>query len=144
MNRPSENLRFYALALCGLPYIWGGDDPVRGFDCSGLVQELLASEGLDPAGDQTAQGLHDYFVKRGVQNHKGLGALVFYGRSTREITHVGMMLNEYQIVEAGGGGSKTVSAEAAAVQNAFVRIRPYDRRGDVVAIINPFVVANGK
>lgn len=138
--KPSENLRLYALSMVGLPYRWAGDDTIEGFDCSGLVQELLASEGMDPPGDQTAQELYRHFTGKGPvgQAAHGLGALVFYGSDAKSVTHVAMMLNEFQVIEAGGGGSKTTSLEAAAAQNAFIRIRPYDRRKDVVAIINPF------
>jgi hypothetical protein len=35
------------LQFLNLPYIWGGDD-FKGYDCSGLVQELYAMIGIDP------------------------------------------------------------------------------------------------
>ncbi len=127
----------YAKKFIGQPYIWGGDDPIIGFDCSGLVQEILASVGMDPPGDQTAQGLYDHF-KNNSDGIMGIGALCFYGKSVSEITHVAFMIENYCIVEAGGGGSKTTSAEAAADMNAFVRIRPYNRRKDLVAVLNPY------
>ena len=31
----------------GIPYVWGGDDPATGFDCSGLVQQVFADVGVD-------------------------------------------------------------------------------------------------
>lgn len=124
------------LTYLHIPYIWGGDDPIRGMDCSGLVQELLAMIGLDPKGDQTAQGLYDYFKTRSSQDQQ-VGSLVFYGASTSKITHVAMMLDQRTIIEAGGGGSSTTSQDAAIRQNAFIRLRPFDRRRDVVAILRP-------
>jgi cell wall-associated NlpC family hydrolase len=128
----------YAKQFIGLPYIWGGDDPLTGFDCSGLVQEILASVGLDPEGDQTAQGLYDYFVKRpNTKTAQGPGALVFFGQSITKITHIGFMINDFQMIEAGGGGSKTLSLKDAATQNAFVKIRPASRRKDLVAVLLP-------
>lgn len=120
-----------------LPYKWGGDDTIKGFDCSGLVQELLAMIGLDPAGDQTAQALYDHFKDKSNEGRRGVGTLVFFGKSVSRITHIGLMLDEHTMIEAGGGGSKTTSLEAAAQANAYVRLRPFNRRSDLVAVLNP-------
>jgi cell wall-associated NlpC family hydrolase len=128
----------YATRFVTLPYRWGGDDTVHGFDCSGLVQEILASVGMDPPGDQTAQALFDRFSKSGMFLQAGKpGALCFYGKSKTEITHVGFGIDTLRMVEAGGGGSKTTSTEAAAEQNAYVRVRPIKQRTDLVAIVLP-------
>jgi hypothetical protein len=48
-----------------------------------------------------------------------------------------IMLDETLCIEAGGGGSKTNSAEDAALQNAYIRVRPHDKRKDLVAILSP-------
>ena len=132
-----ETLKNYAMQFVGKPYLWGGDDPIKGFDCSGLIQELLASCGLDPKGDQTAQGLFDYFQKTGSWNTYGLGALAFYGKTVASITHVAMMLDNYRIIEAGGGGSSVINIDEAAKQNAYIRIRLLRNRSDLVAVIKP-------
>ena len=140
-----SSLRFaaseYAKKMVGLPYIWGGDDPVNGFDCSGLAQEVLASVGLDPSGDQTADELYRLFKKNQVGSSNGewpVGALVFYG-AVSKVTHVGISIGQGLMVEAGGGGSKTTNKDIAAAQNAFVRIRPINRRDDFVACCDPFL-----
>lgn len=125
------------LTFLGLPYKWGGDDTIKGFDCSGLVQELLATIGLDPKGDQTAQALYDYFKNRSNEGPRDLGTLVFYGRSTSKISHIALMLDDQTIIEAGGGGSRTNTLEDAANQNATIRIRPFNHRSDIVAVLNP-------
>ena len=132
-----ETLVKYAYQFVGLPYRWGGDDTIDGFDCSGLVQELYASIGFDPPGDQTAQALYEHF--KSVSHEKLLkpGALAFYGKSEDKITHVAMFIDEKRIIEAGGGGSHTQTKEDAAIQNAYIRIRPYDRRKDLVATLYP-------
>lgn len=131
-------LREYALSFLGQPYHWGGDDPIDGFDCSGLVQEILASVGEDPAGDQTAQKLHDYFAQTcGKPSRPELGALAFYGRSVKQVTHVAFCLDGARVLEAGGGGATCLSLVDAARLNAFVRIRPLTRRPDLVAVYLP-------
>lgn len=132
-----ELLKAYALSFVGLAYRWGGDDPIDGFDCSGLVQEILASVGLDPKGDQTAQGLYDHFAPISEHGVLQLGTLLFFGKSTREITHVAFALDQYRMLEAGAGGSKTLTRQDAITQNAYARIRPIDNRLDLVAALRP-------
>lgn len=131
----------YAMSFVGLPYIWGGDDPIYGFDCSGLVIELMQSCGLFPHGqDTTAQGLFDYFEhgKATYASGASFGSLIFYGKSVTKISHVGFALDQYRVLEAGGGGSSTHDQDAAAMRNAYIRIRPIDHRKDRQAILKPF------
>lgn len=137
-----QSMLQYGMCFIGTAYRWGGDDPIDGFDCSGFVQELLSSVGMDPSGDQTAQGLYDMFRYRSLVDKKGPGAIAFYGKSIHEIKHVAMMLNECQILEAGGGGSKTIDRASAASANAFVRVRPVNRRPDLVAVLMPQYPSN--
>lgn len=125
------------LQFLNIPYRWGGDDPINGYDCSGLIQDLYAMVGIDPSGDQTAQALYDHFKVRSKEGPRDTGALVFFGRSLSQITHVGMIIEGQVMIEAGGGGSKTISHEVAAAMNAFVRLRPFNTRSDVVALLMP-------
>lgn len=129
-----ELFKAYALQFVGLPYIWGGDDPIIGFDCSGLAQELLAAMGVVMATDQTAQGL---FNQRWASCDPQIGALAFYGQSDKQISHVALCLSDSIIIEAGGGGSKTLSAQDAAKQNAYIRLRQVYKRKDFVACRMP-------
>jgi peptidoglycan DL-endopeptidase CwlO len=123
-------------SFLGKPYRWGGDDPMEGFDCSGLVNELLQSVGVLPhKSDFTAQMLYDKF--RTGDNICKLGHLLFFGKSMKEVTHVTMALCETLMIEAGGGGSSTISLDAAVKQNAFVRVRPIWIRTDLVGYGRP-------
>lgn len=133
-----ERLVKYAMTLVGIPYLWAGNSPSFGYDCSGLVQELLASEGIDPIGDQTAQALLDHFRNQGsLLPIPQAGALLFFGKSATQISHVALAINYFQMLEAGGGDSTTTTREIAAKQGAMVRVRPISRRKDLVSIIMP-------
>lgn len=125
----------YAMKHVGKPYMWGGDDPMAGFDCSGLILELLACAGITFKHDKTAHQLYEYFAKHGDLN-RGLGALCFYGNPER-VTHVAMFLDDNFIIEAGGGNSKTQTLNDAIMQNAYIRVRHYEHRRDVCAILMP-------
>lgn len=129
----------YAISFIGKPYYWGGDDPMQGFDCSGLVIELLKSCGMLPRRfDATSQGLYNRFrSKSELRRHCQFGALCFYGRDKRRITHIAFGLDDKRILEAGGGNSRTKSEDIAIDQNAFVRVRPVASRSDLVAILMP-------
>jgi cell wall-associated NlpC family hydrolase len=133
----SKLLIEYAMCFIGLPYRWGGDDTIDGFDCSGLVQEILSAVGMDPPGDQTALGLFKHFLQNNVGSIEEPGALAFYGPNINQITHIGFLVDKSLMIEAGGGGSKTTSLAAAAAQNAYVRLRPVRFRKDLVAILMP-------
>jgi cell wall-associated NlpC family hydrolase len=131
-------LLLYAQSFLGVPYVWGGHNRFTGLDCSGFVQLVLDSVGEDPAGDQTAQTLYSHFRQVGsIYSSPKAGALLFYGESTEEITHVAMALDTVRVIEAGGGGRSHKDFEACKRTGACVRIKPYNHRNDLVAIVMP-------
>lgn len=127
------NLREWAIHVAmsnlGRPYRWGGDDPMAGFDCSGLVIHCLQSVGLLPQTfDTTASGLFAQFRVMGEMRTPPFppGTLVFYSHdpAPAKIHHVEMVLNCDLSIGAASGGSGTLTEADAIAQNAFVKIRP--------------------
>ncbi|EHI99346.1 NLP/P60 protein [Clostridium sp. DL-VIII] len=77
-----------------VPYLWGGDSP-KGFDCSGLMQYVFKSQGINmPRMSQEQQS----FVKTISINEIKPGDLVFNKPS--ESTHVGMYIGDGMYIQA--------------------------------------------
>lgn len=129
----------YALAFIGTNYLWSGDNPIEGFDCSGFICEVLRSSGVIGRQDYSSQGLYTLLKDKGFRSQLAPGSVLFFGRSTSKITHVAMALNEYQMIEAGGGDSTTTSVTHAAKTDAFVRVRLISSRLDLIACMKPEV-----
>jgi len=125
--------------LLGKPYIWGGDNPGEGFDCSGFVIEVLKSCGILPrSGDWTAHDLMNKFADSALDVPRA-GCLIFWGNSGRA-THVEMVCavldGTVYTIGASGGGSRTQSAADAVRDDAYIKIRP--AKSNSLAVVNPF------
>jgi len=129
---------WYATRFIGTPYVWGGDDPMAGFDCSGLVVEVLQAVGrLAHGQDYSAHDLYTIF--KPFQVDQGYpGCLVFWLNDQGKARHVEMMIDNDLLVGASGGGSSTQTLADAIRQNAFIKMRPLRYRGDNFKIIDPF------
>jgi len=112
----------------GLPYKWGGNDPLEGFDCSGLMVEVLQTVGLMGRGsDDTADGLSRMFNQTEVFQP---GVMVYWDwNRDGKIDHVEMIAHvdddgEIYTVGASGGDNSTSSVQAAIMADAYVKMRP--------------------
>ncbi len=78
----------WTLSQIGTPYVWGGETPGVGFDCSGLVQAAYAAAGL--ALPRVAQDQYDRTPKLEPGTTLAPGDLVFFGGGPGSIDHVGL------------------------------------------------------
>jgi cell wall-associated NlpC family hydrolase len=118
----------WALAQVGTPYIWGGEAPGVGFDCSGLTQAAYRVAGM--ALPRTAQEQYDAGPPIPANAPLQPGDLVFFGSGPTDVSHVGI----YVGVQDG----KAVMVDAPHT-GADVRVEPFPatvgaRWGDEVLV----------
>jgi cell wall-associated NlpC family hydrolase len=78
----------WALAQIGTPYVWGGETPGVGFDCSGLAQAAYAVAGVRLP--RVAQDQFDSTPELAPGSPLAPGDLVFFGGGPASIDHVGL------------------------------------------------------
>ncbi len=92
------NITRTAQQFKGLPYVWGGTSPKRGFDCSGLVQYVYAKWGIylpRCASEQVNKGVP--VAKSDLQP----GDLVFFKNTyKRGLSHVGIFVGDGWFIHA--------------------------------------------
>jgi hypothetical protein len=115
----------YLKGYLGSWYKWGGESPMSGFDCSGLACEFLKSLGIMRRGaDTTAQGIANFMPRHETPRKAFPGDLVFFGKTSKDITHVEICITRYLTIGASGGGSKTLTVADAIRDRAFIKVRP--------------------
>lgn len=124
-EKMDRSLINYAMSFVGSFYSWGGNGP--SYDCSGLISEILRAGGIVANNYRnSSQGMYFDFKDVWEELDTPLpGAVIFYANEAGVINHVAFAVSELSIVEAAGGGSKTLTDADAIRDQAFVRLRPY-------------------
>ena len=91
-----------AISLVGTPYVWGGNTPESGFDCSGLVNYVFRDM-LDVRLPRTSRELFTLQGPRIAPGQLAGGDLVFFG-SGGGVSHVGIYVGEGRFVHAPNSG----------------------------------------
>lgn len=94
----------FSKKFLGLPYTWGGRSSF-GYDCSGYVQMIYSHLGIQLPRDARLQ-IADPRGKEVPIDQLAPGDLIFWGKSEREIRHVGMFLEKDQFIHTSSRENK--------------------------------------
>lgn len=98
-KKPVKDLIDTAYLFLNAPYLWGGRSPF-GIDCSGFVQLVYKLNGYKlprDASQQVESGMPLSFVEEAEP-----GDLAFFDNDLGNIVHVGIVLDNQQIIHASG------------------------------------------
>mgnify|MGYP006092877475 CR=1 FL=1 len=98
-NRSLDNSVDSSKILLGTPYLWGGRSSF-GFDCSGLIQSLLALENIHFPRDTKDQVKSNYLKQRKSINRKKSDLIYFYENDIPN--HVGMYITSEVFIHSSG------------------------------------------
>ncbi len=91
-----------AYQYLGVPYVWGGTSP-GGFDCSGFIQYVYRSQGINLPRTSGAQASSGSYVS--IANAQP-GDIVYFGQS--RVTHVGIYIGNGRMVHAPSPGKSVM------------------------------------
>lgn len=120
----ANELVAYATNLIGTPYVWGGNTPAQGLDCSGLLYYIQKKAGSDVR-DMTASGYSDLGKKIEIGQKKP-GDFLFFGRP---VTHCAIYVGNGYMIESRGGRKNTAENPGMGVVKS-----PVSRRSDLSCI----------
>lgn len=89
----------------GIPYVWGGDSPDEGFDCSGFVQHVFAAHGVRLPRTSREMAQVGQPVPGGFESLRA-GDLMFFAQEGGRISHVALYAGDNMMVHSSrsGGG----------------------------------------
>ena len=100
-----------AQSQVGKPYVWGGQSPSSGFDCSGFIYYAYNQAGKSMS-RTSAQG---YYDRSYTISSPQVGDLVFFSGTYKSgISHLGIYIGNNQFIHAGSSG-----VQVSALSNSY-------------------------
>lgn len=132
----SSDIVTTARTYLGKPYVWGGESESEGgYDCSGFVYSVLNKCGMKVP-RTTAQG---YSVLGKTVTNIQSGDLLYFGKSTKRITHIAIAINSTQMIESQGNSKNTKTNKGKGVS-----ITNISHRSDLVLVKRIVDLKRGK
>lgn len=113
-----------AKELIGVKYVWGGNTPQSGLDCSGLLYYIQKKAGSE-VGDLTASGYSKLGARIPIGEQK-VGDFLFFGNP---VTHCAIFIGNGYMIESRGSRKNTASNPGIGVVKSLVT-----RRSDLSCI----------
>ena len=114
-----------AMQYLGVPYVWAGEDPQTGFDCSGLTMYVYGKLGIRLTHFSGAQFNEGIRVPRALLQP---GDLVFFHDSPVGPGHMGMYVGNGQFIHAPRSGDVVKISSLASYGDSYVgAVRPVGR-----------------
>lgn len=113
-----------AKKLLGVKYVWGGNTPHSGLDCSGLLYYIQKKAGSE-VGDMSASGYSKLGKKIPIGEQK-VGDFLFFGYP---VTHCAIFIGNGYMIESRGGRKNTADNPGIGVVKSLV-----SRRSDLSCI----------
>lgn len=92
----------YSLNFQGTPYVWGGNDPYNGIDCSGFVKKMYGTIGVSLPRTAAEQAMVGTPIYRLEDLRKG-DRLYFWDKKRGKIGHTGIYLGDGNFVHSSSG-----------------------------------------
>ena len=121
----ADDVLFRAIGLVGTPYVWGGNTPSSGFDCSGLIKFVYNDAAGINLPRTTAQMLQ-MNGKHVPRSQLRSGDLVFFSTAGHgRVSHAGIYVGEGRFVHApsSGGAVRLDSVDSKYWNNAYLQAK---------------------
>lgn len=107
----------------GVPYLWGGTDPSRGLDCSGLTQRVYADLGVSLPRTASQQATAGTAVASLADARPGDLVFYDYNPARAGVDHVGIYVGDGTMIAAPQEG-RSVSVQSVGTPTLIRRILP--------------------